>query len=383
MPEPMNYYYGNEADQYSFYRIPKLLFTDARFRQVSAEAKILYGLLLDRMALSVKNRWLDQEGRVYIIFTVAEVMETLGCAEQKANKLLNELDCVKGVGLIERKRRGLGKPNMIYVKNFLHRSRTPTECQHPEPQIQNHENHNSAAMKSTNPDLRESQGNKTDFSNTDMNHIHPSLCSAAPSLTHRSKAGSPAENSSRISGSPDESGTTYQTARSDTSTRPATPTGSDAFVRPGVSSRPDSSPSPCTPDRANTAGPSWKTAASTDTCRDQIKSMIGYDQLFHDDPGGQERLDGFVELIAEVCCSSRKTIRINQEDLPMEVVKSRFQKLDSDHIRYVMECLDKNTTQIGNIRAYLLSALYNAPVTISQYYSSLVKHHMAAGFPGG
>lgn len=111
--------------------------------------------------------------------------------------------------------------------------------------------------------------------------------------------------------------------------------------------------------------------------------MIGYDQLFHDDPGGQERLDGFVELIAEVCCSSRKTIRINQEDLPMEVVKSRFQKLDSDHIRYVMECLDKNTTQIGNIRAYLLSALYNAPVTISQYYSSLVKHHMAAGFPGG
>ena len=87
------------------------------------EAKVLYGLLLDRMGLSVKNNWLDGEGRVYIIFTIADVMETLGCAEQKANKLLNELDCAKGVGLIERVRRGLGKPNVIYVKNFICRAK--------------------------------------------------------------------------------------------------------------------------------------------------------------------------------------------------------------------------------------------------------------------
>lgn len=119
MPLELDYYYGNEAEQYSFYRIPKLLFTDARFKGVSVEAKVLYGLLLDRMALSVKNSWLDGEGRVYIIFTIADVMEMLGCAEQKANKLLNELDCAKGVGLIERVRRGLGKPNVIYVKNFI------------------------------------------------------------------------------------------------------------------------------------------------------------------------------------------------------------------------------------------------------------------------
>ena len=107
MPLQLDYYYGNEAEQYSFYRIPKILFTDPLFKGVSVEAKVLYGLLLDRMGLSVKNNWLDGEGRVYIIFTIADVMETLGCAEQKANKLLNELDCSKGVGLIERVRRGL------------------------------------------------------------------------------------------------------------------------------------------------------------------------------------------------------------------------------------------------------------------------------------
>jgi hypothetical protein len=115
MQEQMRYYYGNETDQYSFYRIPKLLFTDTRFRQISAKAKVLYGFLLDRMALSMKNHGLDEEGRGYIIFTIAEVMEALGCAEQKANRLLSELDTVKGAGLIERKRRGLGKPNRIYV----------------------------------------------------------------------------------------------------------------------------------------------------------------------------------------------------------------------------------------------------------------------------
>ena len=130
------------------------------------------------------------------------------------------------------------------------------------------------------------------------------------------------------------------------------------------------------------AGNSWQ-LAEIDACRTRIKTRIGYDQLLHDAPGDQERLDGLVELITEVCCSNRQTIRINQENLCMDLVKSRFQKLDSDHIRYVMECLDKNTARIGNIRAYLLSALFNAPVTISQYYSSLVNHDMAAGFSGG
>ena len=112
-----DYFYGAEAEQFSFYRIPKVLFTEERFRSVSAEAKVLYGLLLDRMSLSCKNGWLDKEGRVYIIFTIEEVMTALGCADQKAGKLLHELE--SKCRLIERKRQGLGKPNLIYVKNFV------------------------------------------------------------------------------------------------------------------------------------------------------------------------------------------------------------------------------------------------------------------------
>ena len=116
------YFYGEESNQFSFYRIPKILFTDEAFKSISPEAKILYGILLDRMSLSQKNGWTDDCGRVYIVFTVEEIMSSLGCQNQKANKLMYELE--KKCGLIERKRQGLGKPNLIYVKNFIDNSKS-------------------------------------------------------------------------------------------------------------------------------------------------------------------------------------------------------------------------------------------------------------------
>ena len=110
------YFYGAQAEQFSFYRIPKALFTEPNFRELSTDAKVLYGILLDRMSLSLKNQWLDAQNRVYIIFTVEEIMDALNCANQKATRLMVELE--KQAGLIERKRQGLGRPNLIYVKNF-------------------------------------------------------------------------------------------------------------------------------------------------------------------------------------------------------------------------------------------------------------------------
>ena len=141
----LDYFYGAQADQFAFYRIPKALFTDERFKSISAEAKILYGILLDRMSLSRKNGWLDEQGRVFIIFTLEEVMEAIGCADQKATKLLNELD--SKAGLIERKRQGLGKPNLIFVKNFVD---------------------NSTGSIPPAPESRKSRGSNTDSNYTDL-----------------------------------------------------------------------------------------------------------------------------------------------------------------------------------------------------------------------
>ena len=111
MPSNFEYFYGGEAEQFTFFRIPKVLFSDKRFQNMSTDAKLLYSLMLDRMSLSVKNRWFDEENRVYIIYTLDDIIDDFGCARQKAAKLLDELD--KNVGLIERKRQGLGKPKYV------------------------------------------------------------------------------------------------------------------------------------------------------------------------------------------------------------------------------------------------------------------------------
>ena len=112
-----SYIYTNQAERFAFYRIPQILFTDKRFANLSTEAKVLYGLMLDRVSLSRKNGLVDKLDRVYIFFTLDEVMECFKCAKEKANKLIAELDA-RGIGLIETKRQGIGRANIIYVKDF-------------------------------------------------------------------------------------------------------------------------------------------------------------------------------------------------------------------------------------------------------------------------
>ena len=149
-----NFFYGQQASQFAFYRIPKILFSDERYSSLSPESKILYGILLDRMELSARNHWLDDKGRVYIIFTIEEVMAHLGCGDKKAGALLAEPE--KKADLIYRKRQGLGKPNLIYVKNFIS----------PDRQIQTRQNDVSGDVVSTIQEPSKSQGSNTDHSLT-------------------------------------------------------------------------------------------------------------------------------------------------------------------------------------------------------------------------
>lgn len=115
-----DFYYGVEAEQFSFVRIPRVLFTDKdNFGDLSNEAKLLYGLLLERMELSRKNNWIDEHNRVYIIFKIEEIADRMNCGHEKACNILKELDDENGIGLISKKRRGMGQPAIIYVKNFI------------------------------------------------------------------------------------------------------------------------------------------------------------------------------------------------------------------------------------------------------------------------
>jgi hypothetical protein len=160
------YFYGEEADMHSFYRIPKLLFTNDYFKALSNDAKILYGLMLDRMSLSVKNQWFDEENKAYIYFSVEDIMELLNCGKNKAVKIMQELDDETGIGLIEKRRQGFGKVNIIYVKTFMPEK---TEEKSLEDELKkfkkqtSEENEESTEVYNSNP-------NYTNFSDTEMNY---------------------------------------------------------------------------------------------------------------------------------------------------------------------------------------------------------------------
>jgi len=174
-----DYFYGVQADQFTFYRVPKLFFIQEQYRNMSTGAKLLYGMLLDRMNLSAKNGWLDEKGRVYIIYPIEEIMSDMGCADNKATKLLDDLE--KRFGLIERKRQGLGKPNLIYVKNFVTGCTSP-----PEQRFLNRENHDSGIAEITIQEAPKSRCNNTDNSNTDSSNID-SFLSGKPEITAETK----------------------------------------------------------------------------------------------------------------------------------------------------------------------------------------------------
>ena len=170
----LDYFYGQAGELFSFYRIPKALFQEPRFQTLSTDAKTLYGILLDRMSLSVKNGWLDEQGRVFIIFTIEDVKRALCCADNKATKLLRELE---KFGLIERKRRGLGKPSLVYVKNFSAESSKSI--------FQNRDFHDSGGLKSASQDPAKSRCNKTDENNTEKSETYPFYSEEADEMNKR------------------------------------------------------------------------------------------------------------------------------------------------------------------------------------------------------
>ncbi len=288
---------------FAFYRVPKALFQE-HFWNVSTEAKLLYGILLDRMELSARNGWMDKEGRVYIIFTIEEIKNALGCAEKKAVKLLDELE--KKCGLIERKRQGLGKPNLIYVKNFTAGIVDKHVDNSVERQFLNCQNDNSGTVQKTIQELSKVQGNYTDNNNTEYSDTYPI-------------------HSDDIQGRDSD--------------------GNELFRK----------------------------------YYDYFYEQLSMEYLKKDYPYDHEILELILHLIVEVMCSQRKLIRVSGDDKPVEIVRSSFMKLDSEHIRYVLTGFKENTTDVRNIKQYLLASIYNAPYTIGAYYDAKVRHDQASG----
>ena len=142
-------------------------------------------------------------------------------------------------------------------------------------------------------------------------------------------------------------------------------------------------PSPFGEDAAEPTERKGKEAATesaVEIYREIIKDNIDYDILIHDNRFDKDRIDEILDLILETVCTARKTLRIAGDDYPAELVKSKFLKLNSSHIEFVLDCMKQNTTKVRNIKQYLRAVLFNAPSTIDNYYTALVAHDMAAGY---
>lgn len=166
-----DYFYNRQAERFSFYMLPKILISDEHFKSLSSDAKIFYACLLERTSYSYKNNWIDDENRVYIIFTIEEIMETLGVSNKTASKISSELE---NIGLIEKKRQGLGKPNIIYVKDFMSVfdiEKNEYITRSVESTLQKCNNYTSGNVKSTSQEVKKVYGIDTNIINNNYNNI--------------------------------------------------------------------------------------------------------------------------------------------------------------------------------------------------------------------
>ena len=284
----LDYFYGQAGELFSFFRIPKALFQEQQFQDLSTDAKTLYGILLDRMSLSVKNEWFDKKGRVFIIFTIEDVKRTLRCADNKATRLLRELE---KFGLIERKRRGQGKPCLVYVKNFSAESSKES--------VKNRDNDDSCGSKIACQDPVKSRGIKKKENKTEMNNTNLILSDESEKMKNR------------------------------------------------------------------------------ELLEEYFSHSLEIDLLLRLYPDDEDTLYQIVDLLVDTCATKRKMLHIAGDDKPAEVVRSRFMKLNADHICFVLKCLAENSSPIRNMKQYLLASLYNAPTTMQLSYQNQTNHDLA------
>ena len=322
----LDYFYGKEADQFSFFTVPKILFTDDKYKGLPCEAKMLYGMMLDRMSLSIENQWFDEQKRAFIKISTEYITENLGCGR---NKALSFMKLLEEYGLIERVKHGQGKASTIYVKKFIrqeiHEQIEEDDAEKSQNQtsekkiavsevsnlnIKKFKNQTSRSLESKHQEVYFQDPNNTNINNTEINHT---------------------ESNHIVSGTGEHDTMGYECDE-------------DVQIQ----------------------------AYST-----LIKNNVAYRDLVLVHPEDKQLIDGIMDLILEtVLCDSEK-ILVASNWYSAELVKSKLLKLNYSHMEYVLHCFKQNTTKVKNIRKYMLAVLFNAPTTIDSYYMAEVNNGFA------
>lgn len=323
-----DYYYGIEAEQFTFVRVPKVLFTDKEhFGGLSNEAKLLYGLLLERMSLSRKNNWIDKHNRVYIIFPVEEIEESLDVGHEKALNLLKELDDQSGIGLVKKKRRGLGLPSILYVKNFVVKGEKSTDYVPTSRSTENgiqevgktdfkkSENQTSANPKNRLLEVRKSDSNNIDINNTDMSYTYDQSIDQSRADFQIFSPGA-VENDGLIDG------------------------------------------------------------IDRNTVEEEVKKQIDYDCLIsYPDSSVVQMAEEIKDLMVDVLCGERSVVSEGKR-VSEETARAAYRKITYDHIQYVMKSLVSYPDKISRIDRFLTASLFNSIYTLTNSTFAGFEHDM-------
>ena len=323
-----NYFYYEQSEQFAFYAVPKVLYESSEFQDMSLDAIALYSILLDRMNLSRRNKWMDEEGRIYIIFTIEEMTKVLRCGETKAIRVLNELE--KKYGLVEKKKQGLGKPNLLYVKNFVRNDFiynrndgyshiSDTEDIDNGNESSDHLIEQPSNIQIESSDLSNIKSNYTDYNYTDCNNTNSFNLSIYQDCDTKSNANM-ALMEGRIGTKED-----------------------DKFL-----------------NKPNYMG-------LREYYREKFEDMLELSEF--EESEHKERFKEIINIMVDVCTSPSRTVQIENTDVPKEAVVEAFEQLNYDKVEYVLKCINNLPYQIKNTKKYLIVALYNASKT---YYNDII-----------
>lgn len=305
-----DYYYGVEADQFSFVRVPRVFFTDKEnFGTLSIEAKLLYGFLLERMGLSRKNNWLDEHNRVFIIFKIEEIADRMNCGHEKACNILKELDDENGIGLISKRRRGMGLPSIIYVKNFLVMDE---QEQNTEP-MKNSEEEESNSQDNS-PISRSPENGNQEVGKSESNYIENNYIDLSY-IENQSAALQNFSPGSRMI---------------------------DVIDRIEI--------------------------------EEQVKEQIDYEYFSnYSEDTVVQMAEEIKDLIVDVICGERNVI-IEGKKISEEAARSAYRKLTSEHVMDVMRNILNYPGKISRIDRFLTVALYNSVFTLTNQTFSGFEH---------
>lgn len=352
---------AGEQEQYLFLQLPIMLIKDNKFKELSSDAKILYSLLLNRTSLSAKNGWIDDNGDIYIIYTIEQIMEDLNCWEKRATKAMKEL---KDIGLVESIRRGLGKPNILYVTNFATELKyqkpyeTKNEKKHEKTPVEslNCQNDNSRLVETTNQELSKEQ-----FKTCQNDNVVILTNSNTNFRNIESKSESKSAKPEKVIHKNDD----YDNELLNTSNK--NNKGKEPPVSTAAQSTETKSPLSKSPTNSGTSEYDYN------TYRLILQENIDYLHYATYNRTDIDLIYELIECMLDVICTPGDTVKIGKENKPRQMVISQYLKINSMDIDHVIERYKEQHHKITHLHAYLKTMLYTVKQEQGHYYTNAVR----------